>query len=337
MNTAVEAPQSELIEMATAYWRSRFLYVTAQLSLADHLSDGSKTADELAHLSSTDAPALYRFMRTMAGLGLFSEDKAHRFSLTPVGNTLKADAPGSVRASVLSLNGRPLVGALDELLYSLQTGKCGFEKAFGMPMFKWLENHPDDASLFSATMVGFHGAEPVAVASSYDFSAFETIVDVGGATGNLLTTILSRYPGPRGILFDMPHVVRDAPALIEKSGLSNRISIQSGSFFNGICTGGDVYLLSHIIHDWNDDECSVILRNCRRVMKPASRVLIIEMVLPPGNAPHPGKLLDILMLAAMGGQERTELEYRALLEKTGFKYGRLVPTHSAVSIVEAFV
>jgi hypothetical protein len=191
--------------------------------------------------------------------------------------------------------------------------------------------------MFSQTMVGFHGAEPPAVAAAYDFSGLKTIVDVGGATGNLLSAVLVKNPDARGILFDLPHVVREAPAMMQSRGISERVTIQAGSFFDAVPAGGDAYMLSHIIHDWSEPQCLTILGNVRRAMKPDGRLLLIEMVLPPGNAPHPGKLLDIMMLVGPGGRERTETEYKDLLAKAGFQLTRVVPTASAVSVVEAKV
>jgi hypothetical protein len=333
--TETQSPQSQLIQMATAHWISRFLYVAARMNLPDRLAERSKTAEELAESTGATASSLYRFMRTLASLGLFTEDSEHRFSLTRLGEALRAGTPGSVRASVLTLAGEIFTRAMDHLLYSVETGKPGFEKALGVPLFDWLASHPAEASMFSETMVGLHGAEPPAVAAAYDFAEFGTIIDVGGATGNLLSTILGRYPKPRGILFDLPHVVADAPELISARGLANRIKIVSGSFFENVPSDGDVYLLSHIIHDWSEPQCLTILGNCRRAMQPNSRLLIIEMVLPTGDAPHLGKVLDIIMLAIPGGQERTEPEYRALLYNAGFRLERVVPTESAVSVVEA--
>ena len=333
--TEAPSPQAQLIQMAMAHWVSRLLYVAAQLDLADHLAEGPRTADELALSTATDAPSLYRVMRTLASLGLFTEDPRQRFSLTPLGEGLKTGTPGSVRAAVLTMAGDLCTKSTDYLLYSVQTGKTGFEKAFSMPLFEWLANHPAEASMFSETMVGLHGAEPAAVAAAYDFSELEAVIDVGGATGNLLTTILGRHPAPRGILFDQSHVVRDAPTLIKARGLADRIRIEAGNFFETVPAGGDAYLLSHVIHDWNESQCLTILGNCRRAMKPDSRLLIVETVLPTGNTPHPGKMLDIIMLAVPGGQERTEPEYRVLLDKAGFRLTQVVPTASAVSIVEA--
>jgi len=179
--------------------------------------------------------------------------------------------------------------------------------------------------------------EPPAVAAAYDFSGMKTIVDVGGATGNLLTAVLARNHGARGILYDLPHVLRDAPTFIQARGLTDRITLEAGSFFERVPDGGDAYMLSHIIHDWTEEQCLTILRNCRRAMKPQSRLLIVEMVLPPGNTPHPGKLLDLVMLVCPGGCERTEQEYAALLAKADLRLTRVVPTESAVSVVEAMV
>ena len=328
-------PHAQLIEMASAHWISRIIYVAAKLDLADRLDGEPKSAGELAGPTGTHAPSLHRLMRTLANLGLLSEGADQRFSLTPLGEALKKDAPGAARATILTLAGDMFLTGFGELLYSVQTGKSGFEKKLGMPVFDWLGQNPEMASLFSETMIGVHGAEPAAVAAAYDFSTMKTIVDVGGATGNLLTTVLSRAPGARGILYDLPHVVRDAPALIQSRGLTSRITIEPGSFFERVPVGGDAYMLSHIIHDWSEAQCLAILGHCRYAMNSGSRLLLIEMVLPPGNMPHPGKVLDMMMLVGPGGQERTAEEYGALLAKAGFRLTRVVPTESAVSIVEA--
>ncbi len=321
--------------MATAHWNSRIVYVAAKLGLVDHLAGGPKTADELANLTGTHAPSLYRLMRTLAHFGILSEDGAKRFSLTPLGEALKKNAPGAARATILTLAGEWCANGFGELLDSVQTGKSGVEKYLGMPVFDWFGRNPEMASLFSETMVGFHGAEAMAVATAYDFSKMKTIVDVGGATGNLLTSVLSHAPGARGILYDLPHVLRDAPAMIQSRGLTDRITLEGGSFFESVPAGGDAYLLSHVIHDWSEAQCLTILGHCRRAMNPDGRLLLIEMVLPPGNAPHPGKVLDMMMLVGPGGRERTEQEYAALLAQAGFRLTRVVPTKSAASIIEA--
>ena len=328
-------PHAQLVQMGIAYWVSRLLYAAAELRLADHLAKGPRSAAQLAETTGTHAPSLHRFMRSLASVGILSQDTEHRFALTPLGEALKTGAPGSALATILTLCGDHISRAWNQLPYSLKTGRPGFDKEFGAPIFDWLKEHPHEASLFGETMIGFHGAEPAAVAAAYAFPKAGTLVDVGGGTGNLLTTILAAHPGCRGILFDLPHVAADGNALVQQRGLADRVAVQSGSFFESVPAGGDFYLLSHVIHDWSEDLCLTILSNCRKAMKPESRLLIIEMVLPPGDAPHPGKLLDMMMLVGPGGQERTAEEYGALLAKAGFRLERVVPTESAVSVVEA--
>ncbi len=328
-------PHAQLIQMGTASWISAVVYAAAKLGIADHLAAGPRSAVELAGTTRTHAPSLYRLMRTLAGLGILTERDGQRFALTPLGEALKTDAPGSARATLIAFGGHWFSHGWSEIMYSLETGKTGFEKAFGMPVFEYLAEHPEEASYFSEAMVGFHGAEPPAVAAAYDFSAFDVVVDVGGATGNMLAAILSDHAGPRGVLFDRPHVVRDAPALLKARGVEQRVTIEPGDFFETVPAGGDAYLLSHIIHDWNEDQCLTILGHCRKVIKPDGRLLIVETVLPTGDTPHPGKVLDLVMLVIPGGQERTEAEYASLLGKAGFHLSRVVPTASAVSVVEA--
>jgi hypothetical protein len=182
--------------------------------------------------------------------------------------------------------------AWEEFPYSIETGEPAMKKAFDMPFFKYLAQHPELAAQFSEAMVGTHGAEPPAVAAAYGFSKFDVIVDVGGATGNLLAHILSRHSSPQGVLFDRPHVAMNAPAFLRSQGVESRIRIEPGAFFESVPGGGDAYLLSHIIHDWNEDQCLTILGNCRKAMKPGVKLLIVEFVLPEENEPHFGKLVD---------------------------------------------
>lgn len=331
--TEVLPPEAQLVEILISQVTSRLIHLVAALKVPDYLAEQSKTAEELASLTGTYPPALYRVMRTLASLGFFTEDKEHRFALLPLGAVLKSGT--SSHAAALILGGDLVTRSLDHILYSVQTGKTGFEHSFGMPLFDWLAANPAQAALFNETMIGTHGMEPPAIAAAYDFSAFQTIADVGGSTGNLLGTILSRHPGPRGILFDLPHVVREAPALIQQRGLADRIRIEAGSFFEGVPAGADAYILSHIIHDWNEKQCLTILGHCRRAMSSGGHLLLVEMVLPEGDTPHPGKMLDIAMLTIPGGEERTPSQYGALLDKAGFRMTRVVPTASPVSIVEA--
>ncbi|MCC8938693.1 methyltransferase [Bradyrhizobium sp. Arg68] len=328
-------PHVQLIQMGTGGAVANIVHIAAKIGLADKLADGPKTAVELAGPLALHAPSLHRLMRTMASLGLLTEGERLRFSLTKLGEALKSDAPGSARSTLLMTGSSWVASGFANLVHSLQTGRTGFEKAQGMPFFDYLAQHPEDASVFSDAMVGLHGAEPPAVAAAYDFSMFQTVVDVGGASGNMLAAVLGRYPELRGLLFDRPHVVVDAEKLFKAKGVTGRVTVKAGDFFQSVPSGGDAYILSHILHDWNDDQCLTILGHCRKAMKPDGRLLIVEMVLPPGDAPHPGKILDMVMLALIGGQERTETEYASLLHKAGFRLSRVVATQSPVSVIEA--
>ena len=328
-------PHVQLVEMVFSFWPPRLLYVAAKLRIADRLAAGAKSAATLAEETGVHAPSLYRLLRTLASLGVFTEQPGQRFALTPLGEALRSDAPGAAHATVLTLGSDFIWQALEQFPYSIETGKTGFEKALGEPIFDWLAKRPEEAALFSETMIGVHGMEPAAVAEAYDFGDLKTIVDVGGGSGNLLTTILQKHPRAHGILFDLPHVVEHARPLIDSRALKDRLTVETGSFFERVPSGGAAYLLSHIIHDWSEDLCLTILGNCRKAMGAEAKLLIIEMVLPAGDAPHPGKMLDMMMLVGPGGQERSEEEYRDLLAKAGFKLTRVVPTASPVSVVEA--
>ena len=330
-------PHLQVIQMGRAFIVSRTVYVAAKLGLADQLASGPKSAAELAGPLHVHAPSLHRLMRTLASLGILTERTEQRFALTDLGEALKTGAPGAARSTVLYSGSPAPQSGWDNLGYSVETGKSGFDKAQGMPVFDYLAQHPEIASMFSEMMIGLHQQEPPAVAAAYDFSVFKTIVDVGGATGNMLAAVLARHAGPHGILFDRPHVVTDAAALLAARGVSDRVTIEPGNFFQGVPAGADAYILSHIIHDWNEEQCITILGHVRKAMNPAGRLLLVEMVLAAGDAPHPGKILDMVMLAQFGGQERNEAEYASLLSKAGFRLTKVIPTDSAASIVEAVV
>jgi hypothetical protein len=325
----------QLIQMCAGGWVAAAVYAAARLGLADHLADGPRTADDLAARTGMHAPSLYRFLRTIASFGIVTERDGRRFGLTPLGEALETGASGAARSTLLAFGAPAFWRTWEEIGYSLETGKPAFEHVWGTPFFDYLATRPEAAAHFSEAMIGFHGSEPPTVAEAYDFSGIGTVIDVGGATGNMLAALLTRHPRLRGVLFDLPHVVGAAAALLKERGVDTRVTIETGSFFEGVPAGGDAYLLSHIIHDWSEEQCLTILGHCRRAMGPRGRLLIIEAVLPEGDAPHQGKLQDLVMLMFPGGQERTEGEYAALLEKAGFRLQRVVPTTSVVSIVEA--
>jgi hypothetical protein len=329
-------PQVQITQMIGGHVVTRAMYAFAELGIADLLKDAARSAADIAPLAGAQPASLYRLLRTMAGLGFLVEDAEHRFALTPLGETLRSDSPGHARSMVRLIAGPLGWRVLGEFLHSVKTGEAGSERALGQPIFDYMASSPQEATWFNEMMIAFHGAEPPAVAAAYDFSTIGTLVDVGGGTGNLLTTILQANPGVRGVLYDLPHVTAQARDVIASRDLSDRCTIDEGSFFDAVPEGGDAYMLSHIIHDWDEASCIKILGNCRRAMKPTSRLLLVEMVIPPGNDFHPGKLSDMIMLAfTPGGCERTAAEYAALFGKAGFSLTRVVPTASPVSVVEA--
>jgi ubiquinone/menaquinone biosynthesis C-methylase UbiE len=328
----MDSPKAKLLRMLTGYWLSQAIHVAARLGIADLVKDEPKTAAELARLTGTHPLALHRLLRALASVGIFAADEDGRFGLTDMARCL-LDEPMSQRAVALML-GDEHYASWGQLLYSVKTGKPAFDHLYGKPVFDWLSEHPEQAKIFDAAMTGFHGEETQKIIDAYDFGGFKTVVDVGGGNGSVLTAVLSRYPGVRGILYDLPGVIDRARGSLAKAGLAERCQAVAGSFFEKIVPGGDCYLMRHIIHDWTDEQSFTILKNVRKVIPSEGRLLIIEMVIPPGNEEHFGKLLDLNMLVIPGGQERTEARYRALLKQAGFALELIVPTKAEVSIVE---
>jgi SAM-dependent methyltransferase len=328
-------PHAQVIRMATGYWISRAVYVVAELGIADMLKEGAKPVDEIAAATGTHAPALRRVLRTLASVGLFSTDSQGRFSLMPLGASLQSDAPGAARSTVLFAAGGWWWSAWGEVLHSVRTGETGLEKALGLSEYEFLDQHPEEASHFNAAMLGFHGAEPAAIVDAFDFSGARRVVDVGGGSGTLLGTILAANPSVKGTLFERPQVLPDAKSNLAAAGVADRCEIVGGDFLESVPEGGDLYIVSHCIHNWDEENCVRILANCRRAMAPGGRLLIVEAVVSPGDAPDPAKVLDLAMLLVPGGEERSEVEYRTLLAKAGFRLTRVVPTRTSASLIEA--
>lgn len=319
--------------MITGYWISQAIYAAAKFAIADHLNDGPRTVDELAGATSTNPDALYRLLRALASVGIFVEGPPRQFSLTPLAEPLRSDVPGSKRALAL-MSGDEQFRAWAEIDYSIRTGKIAFERVFGKPIFDYLGEHPDKAQIFDAAMVGIHGRESNAILDAYDLSPFGVVVDIGGGNGSQITEILKKYSKMKGILFDLPHVIQRAKERIVSSGLQDRCQLVPGSFFDAVPEGAGAYILRHIIHDWDEEKCLTILRNCHRAMSSASKLLVIESVIPPDNEPFYGKFLDLVMLLIPGGKERTADEYRDLFRCAGFELTQIVPTSTEISILE---
>jgi hypothetical protein len=303
-----------LANMIGGYYLAQAIYVTAKLDIADRLRDGPQTAGQLARATGTHARSLYRLLRTLAGSGIFAQDVGGRFRLTELAELLCGDVDGSLRAEALCV-GETHYAAFGELLHSVQTGRPGFDRAFGMPLFDYLAANQEVAQAFDAALTDLRSRATAAMLDGYDFSGVTRLVDVGGGTGSLLSALLTRYASMRAVLFDLPHVVEQARVFLDAAGLQDRCALVGGDFFASVPAGGEVYLLRHILHDWDDDEATRVLVNCRRATNGAGKLLLVESVIQPGNEPSLGKALDLVMLAVTGGTERTEPEYRALVER----------------------
>jgi O-methyltransferase domain len=252
-----------------------------------------------------------------------------------MGEALRADAPESMRGIVMFW-GDPLHWEhWGRLSHSVRTGRCAIEELRGKPTFEWFEDVPELAAVFNDGMTSISKMETPVVVAAYDFSRFGTIVDVGGGHGLLLTAILREAPDSRGILFDADSVVEGAPSVLESASVSARCTTVGGSFFESVPAGGDAYVLKHIIHDWDDEKSLQILRNVRAAMNPDARVLSVEAVVPDDDREHLSKLLDLEMLVAATGRERTESEYAKLLSRAGLRHTRTVGRVGPASIVEA--
>jgi O-methyltransferase domain/Dimerisation domain len=325
-------PFRQIFQMLTGYWVSQALHVAAKLRLADRVQAGPRTAADLAREADAHPQALHRLLRALASVGCFAEDEQGRFGLTPLAECL-IDRPGS-QYSVAVFLGEEHYHCWGELLYSVRTGKPAFDHLYGKPIFDYLTEHPEQARIFDAAMTGIHGPETQAMIDAYDFGDNGTLVDIGGGNGSVITTVLKKYPGLKGILYDLPGVVGRAQETIAREGLTGRCTPIAGSFFESAPAGGDAYMMRHIIHDWDDDKALTILRNVRKVIPPTGKLLVIEMIIEPGNAPDFAKYLDLNMLTLPGGQERTVAEYTALFGRAGFRLDRVVATPSPVSVIE---
>jgi len=327
-------PPVALMEMITGFWVSAAIYVSARLGVADLLENGPRDTDELAHRLGTHPGALYRLLRALASVGVFTEVKPRRFELTPLGNCLRSGVPGSLQA--FSIVGKEMGWeSWGDLLHSVQTGETAFGHLHGIGYFEHLRENPELARLFDEAMTGFITTNGLAVAAAYDFTLFSTIIDVGSGHGALIAAILKRSPQSKGIVFDCPEVVEGARSRLGAEGVADRCEFIGGDFFVSVPSSGDAYLLASVIHDWDDEKSLTILRNCHQAMGGNAKLLLVEMIIPTGDAPFLGKLLDLNMLVNFGGRERTEVEYRDLLSAAGFRLTQIVPTGTPSSLIEA--
>ena len=330
--TELSSVQDQLMRMILAKWISKPIYAAAELGLADLLAAGPMSVEQLARLTQSQPEGLYRLLRALASLGIFAEGDDRRFRLTPMASLLQ---DGSLRSTVLSFNSEWNDRAWIHLLEGLRRGCTPFEEAFGMSFIEWLEGNPGEARLLQQANAFRASQYRRALCEAYDFSGFSTLTDLGGGYGTLLQEILPANPTLRGTLADLASVLPEARKNLSAVGLGERCTTIECDFFRSVPSGSDAYLLANVLHDWPDERAGLILENCRRAMAPGSILLIVEMVVPPGNEPSAAKLLDLEMLVVTGGRERSEEEFRAVLSAAGLSLNRLLPIDQGLFILEA--
>lgn len=327
-----QSARQVLNQMMVGGWICQAIYVAAELGIADLLAEAPQTAEQLAKRSNAHPGALYRLLRALAGIGIFAEDQQGQFTLTPLAERLRTDTPASQRA-LATMMGAEFYQTWGNLLHSVRTGEEGFNKHYHMPFFEYMTRHTERHRLYDEAMMGIHSLETEPMLDAYDFSQFRTVADIGGGNGLTIAAVLNRHPHIQGILFDLPAVVDGARPVISAHNLSDRCRMVGGDFFTAVPDNVDAYVLRHIIHDWQDDDAIKILRNCRNAMNPKGRILVVESVIPPGNEPSFGKLLDLMMLL-VGGRERTQDDFSRLFSQAGLRLNRVVPTAHEVSVIE---
>lgn len=316
VNPQALPPAAQLSRLLLGHMVTQGLAIVARLGIADELAAGPLDRDVLASRVGADPDALYRILRVLASMGIFDETSPMTFAQTALSELLREDARPSFR-HVAILNGGDIFRAWGDAFESARTGKPAFEHAFGMSYNAYLAQHPEEQTRFNKAMSGVARGFVDALAG-VDWTGRRRVVDVGGGDGTLLLGLLARCPSLEGVVFDLPQVVVAAQANIARSDLAGRLTCVAGSFLGGDLPEADAYILARVLHNWNDAEALSILRGCRKSIREGGAVFIIDDILPAGNTPHPGKLLDLQMLVIVGGRERTQREWEALLLAAGF-------------------
>lgn len=331
--TTQEIAREKLLSLLSGEWVSRSIYAAAKLEIADHLQNEAKTIDELATLTSSHADSLYRILHMLAGFGIFEEIAQNVFANTDASRLLIKNNPDTLHALSI-FYGEDIRKSWDALLPSIQIGTPAFQLTYKKPVFTHFKENPAQAAIFQEAMKEKSKAVIKSALSTYDFSQFKSVYDIGGGQGQFLNALLQKYPNLSGMLFDLPEVIEKIKQ--QHPQMENKhCQLYAGDFFTSLPKGGDVYLLKSVIHDWDDAKAEEILKNCYLAMRPDSRLLIIEVVLQPGDRSIYANCMDILMLAVTGGKERNLDSFTQMLDHCGFTLERIYPTATEFSILEA--
>ena len=334
-NAGAPLPDAIMMQMLFAPLMQQCITIAAKLKIADLVAEHPQTIAELAAKTNTNADALYRMLRLLSSAGVFIKNHDDKFELTPIASLLRSDIPNSLYSFAIMMGEDWMWRNWGQLMYSIETGKIAHEKVYGMSSFEFFTSNEKAGTIFNNAMTNLSKASVAPIVEAYDFSGAGTVADIAGGHGMVLAGVLKETPQVQGILFDLPGVIKGAGELLEKEGVSARVELVSGDFFQSVPKSADIYMMKHIIHDWDDTSSIKILKNIRSAMNDDGKVLIIEMVVPESNEPSPSKIMDILMMIMEGGKERTEEEYRTLLASADLKLIRIIPTKSPYSLVEA--
>ncbi|MDQ3512563.1 MAG: acetylserotonin O-methyltransferase [Chloroflexota bacterium] len=327
-------PSLELRRLVNGYQVTQAIHVAAVLGIADLLASGPRTSDDLAEATGTHPDALYRLLRALASVGVFHEAGERRFTSTPLGDCLRSDAPESVHGWAAFVGESNRWMAWTGLEHNVRTGENAFRHVHGTDSWSFRAEHPELGTLFDRAMTSMSHQVSAAILATFDFGRFEIMVDVGGGNGAFLAAILAGRPTMRGVLFDQPHVVTGAGSLLAAAGVADRCEVVAGSFFESVPAGGDAYLLKAIIHDWEDEPATAILRTCRRAMRDGTALLVVERDLGPANEAPDSKFSDLNMMVGPEGRERSVAEYTALFEAAGFRFVGFTPSVGGFGVYE---
>lgn len=327
-------PELGLLGFISDLWGFQIVYTLAELRVVDALKDGPRAADAVAKELGVDADHLYRLLRAATHFDVVREEPERRFALLPLGSALCQAENESFRDFII-LQGKVGWRFWGHLADSVRQGRSAIEIETGKKPFEYLLGDENARHVFNRAMTAVSSVSAEAFVAAYDLSGFSRIVDVGGGHGRLLAAALHQAPGARGVLFDLPEVVADAPAALEALGVRSRVEVVGGSFFDSVPAGGDLYIMKSIIHDWQDTEALAILESLRKAAEPSSKLVLYETVVTPPGEKHFAKLLDIEMIVHAGGRERTRDEYADLLRRAGFRLTRVLPSAGPASVIEA--
>lgn len=321
-------PPPSIMSLIGGFMPARLVFLAAELGIADLIAAGTTTAEDLARQTGMHAPSLKRLLRALCAYGVFEETEPEGFALCPMGHQLRSDVPGSLRNFARFFPDQRSWTCLGEIEHTIRTGETGMRRAFGVDGFEWLGQHPKEAAIFNAAMADVTRLVARSATAAYEFSASPVVMDVGGGNGTLLAAILRSAPAVSGILFDLPAGVGEADATLRNAGVANRCKVIPGDFFQKVPEGADLIVLKNVIHDWDDERAAAILSRCRAAAAPKTRLLLIERIMPDrmtaSVAHQRAAALDMRMLTITGGIERTEEQYRLLLERTGFDFTRTI-------------